>query len=123
MESVEDYEYLAMLSDKVAAMKSAGRDAGGLERLLSEAPGRAMPRETWLKHNTYNFFKAGERYDWLSDRHDHAAMDAVRIDILRALSEAAKFRIISCNTFYTFFIIISFMSSSLTFYTLTRASL
>ena len=89
MESVEDYEYLAMLADRIAAMKAAGRDAGALERLLSEAPGRALPRETWLKHNKYNFFKAGERYDWLSGRHDHAAMDAVRTDILRALSGAA----------------------------------
>ena len=86
MESVEDYEYLAMLADRVAALKASGRDASKLESLLDGAVDRAMPEEPWLKHNKYNFFKARERYGWLSGRHNHRTMDDVRVEVLRALS-------------------------------------
>ena len=86
MESVEDYEYLAMLADRIAALKASGRDATKLESLLDGAVDRAMPEEPWLKHNKYNFFKARERYDWLSGRHNHRTMDDVRVEVLRALS-------------------------------------
>ena len=85
MESVEDYEYLAMLADRIAALRAEGRDVSAAEALLGGAADRALPREPWLRHNKYNFFKASERYGWLNGNHDHAAMDAVRVAVLKAL--------------------------------------
>ena len=86
LESVEDYEYLAMLAEKIAAEKAQGKDVAALEKLLAEAPGRALPQEAWLKSNTYSFSAGAKRYDWFIRSHDHAAMDAVRIEILHALA-------------------------------------
>lgn len=88
MESVQDYEYLAMLADRIAELKKTGADVAALEKLLADAPGRALPKEEWLTHNSYNFFKGRFRFDWLGGNHDHRTMDAVRIEILRALVRA-----------------------------------
>ena len=85
LEGVEDYEYLAMLSDRVSALARAGKDVTGLRGLLAAAPDRALPEETWLKGNDYDFFRAFQRYDWFLPR-DRAPMDRVRIEILRALA-------------------------------------
>ena len=84
LEGVEDYEYLAMLTDRAVALKRAGKDVSALKKLIAEAPDRALPNEDWLKHNKYSFGVGAKRYDWFLP-HDHAAMDKVRIEILRAL--------------------------------------
>ena len=65
---------------------TAPEDVAALEKLLAEAPGRALPQEAWLKSNTYSFSAGAKRYDWFIRSHDHAAMDAVRIEILHALA-------------------------------------
>lgn len=90
MESVEDYEYLAMLAGRIAELKKRGRDVAELERFLAEAPERALPREEWLAHNEFNFFKGHQRFDWLGGNHDHRTMDAVRIEILKKLVETRR---------------------------------
>ncbi len=84
LESVEDYEYLAMLQEKIERGKAAGMDVTALEKLLVEAPKRALAEEAWLKNNDYSFTKGAQRYDW-DLPHPHAQMDKVRVELLRAL--------------------------------------
>jgi hypothetical protein len=90
MESVEDYEYLAMLSERIAELKKAGRNVGELEKLLAEAPDRALPEEEWLNHNQFNFFSGRFRFNWLTGNHDHRTMDEVRTEILKKLVETGR---------------------------------
>ena len=84
MESVEDYEYLALLQEKIEKGKAAGKDVSALERLLFNAPRRALEEETWLRRNSYTFSNGVKRYDWNLPR-NHALMDAVRLELLHAL--------------------------------------
>ena len=85
MESVEDYEYLAMLQDRISAKKSAGEDVAALEKLLREAPDRALSFYDKMT-GPYRFSLDYIRYDWLEQR-DHGAMDDIRVEVLHALCE------------------------------------
>ena len=85
MESVEDYEYLAMLQDRISAKKSAGEDVAALEKLLREAPDRALSFYDKMT-GPYRFSLDYLRYDWLEQR-DHGAMDDIRVEVLHALCE------------------------------------
>ncbi|NMA40385.1 MAG: hypothetical protein GX937_09435 [Lentisphaerae bacterium] len=76
-EGVQDYEYLVMLQDRIAQLKKAGKGGAALakaERLLAEAPGRALA--SVLPDNL--------RWEVPKDR---SLMDQVRIEILHALAE------------------------------------
>ena len=81
MESVEDYEYLAMLAEKIAAMRKEGRATADLERLLAEAPER-VTGDVACPSNGHEI--VDPRYDW-----DHpnrrGAADEVRMELLDAL--------------------------------------
>ena len=87
MESVEDYEYLALLADRIAAAKAAGKDVAAFEKLLAEAPGRVLSDEAWLKANRYTYAQGLYRYDW-NQAVDHETVESVRCEILDALEKA-----------------------------------
>lgn len=84
MEGVEDYEYLAMLADKIADMKAAGKDASAMERLLSEAPQRVIGDKGFCAVRERGSFDP--RYDWDFPKNRTAA-DRVRLEILDALEQ------------------------------------
>jgi len=91
MEGVQDYEYMAMLHDRITEMKKAGVDVAPLEKLLSEAVEDALPKEEWLKHNKYSFSEGARRYDWFAP-HDHVSMDKSRLIVLHALEKVSPGR-------------------------------
>ncbi len=76
-EGVQDYEYLVMLRDRIAQLKKAGKGGAALakaERLLAEAPGRALASVL------------PGSLQWKRPK-DRSLMDQVRIEILYALAE------------------------------------
>ncbi|HQC53460.1 MAG TPA: hypothetical protein PLE92_10030, partial [Lentisphaeria bacterium] len=76
-EGVQDYEYLVMLRDRIAQLKKAGKGGAALakaERLLAEAPGRALASVL------------PGSLQWKRPK-DRSLMDQVRIEILHALAE------------------------------------
>lgn len=75
-EGVEDYEYLVMLRDRLAAKKAAAADDPAVKRgelLLATACERVLAGEE------------GDNYTWDQDK-DRSLVDAVRIEILEALT-------------------------------------
>ena len=84
MESVEDYEYLALLADRIAALKRAGRETAALERLLATAPDRVLSAEPASRRAEYSYGSSAARYSW-NLPNDHRTVDAVRLEILHAL--------------------------------------
>ena len=81
-EGVQDYEYLMMLKDRIAARKAAGQDAAALEKLADEATSRALGVEKGA-------FKLVDSTDWKGGA-DHERAERVRLDILRALAPARE---------------------------------
>ena len=76
-EGVQDYEYLVMLQDRIAQLKKTGKGGAALakaERLLAEAPGRALANVL-----PYSL-------EWKTPM-DRSLMDQVRIEILHMLAE------------------------------------
>ncbi len=86
-ESAQDYEYLALLSEMVARRKAAGKDVATLEKLLAEAPVRALGETDTSDFSlpySIDFENGKTGYDWDSER-TRPAMDAVRREIFDAL--------------------------------------
>ncbi len=76
-EGVQDYEYLVMLQDRIAQLKKAGKGGAAIakaERLLAEAPGRALASVL------------PGSLEWETPK-DRGLMDQVRVEILHALAE------------------------------------
>ena len=81
-EGAEDYEYLAMLSEKIAAMKKAGRNVSALEKLLAEAPECVIGD---VAFSAAHGRKGNDpRYDW-DFPNARGNADKVRLEILDAL--------------------------------------
>lgn len=79
-ESVQDYEYLALLADEIAARRAQGKDVSRLERILEEAPARALGEK-----DAHDFsLPLSPDYDWDAPG-ARPTMDAVRCEILDAL--------------------------------------
>ena len=76
-EGVQDYEYLVLLQNRIAQLKQAGKGGEALakaERLLAEAPGRALA----------SVLPGGLEWKKAKDR---SLMDQVRVEILQALAD------------------------------------
>lgn len=82
MEGAEDYEYLAMLADRIAERKAAGKDVAAMERLLAEAPQRVIGDRDFCPVKDRK--SMDPRYDWDFPK-DRSVADRVRIEILDAL--------------------------------------
>ena len=80
-EGVEDYEYLAMLADAVAKAKAGGRDVAAAERLLAEAPARAL-NQVGRPDAALTIPDSDE---W-KDPKPRDLMDRTRAEVLRALA-------------------------------------
>jgi hypothetical protein len=81
-EGVQDYEYLAMLRDRVNDLRKNGVDNENLqaaEKLLATACDRVLAMEK------------GENYRW-DEQKDRTIADVVRIEILQALEKMAAFK-------------------------------
>ena len=83
-EGAEDYEYLALLAEKAAKLKKAGKDVSAIERLLAEAPERVLGDAAF----TASHGRKGNdpRYDW-DFPNPRGNADKVRLEILAALEQ------------------------------------
>ena len=81
-EGAEDSEYLAMLAEKAARMKKAGRDVSAIERLLAEAPERVLGDAAFAA--SHGRKGNDPRYDW-DFPNARGNADKVRLEILDAL--------------------------------------
>jgi len=83
-EGAEDYEYLAMLSERIAAAKRKGVDVSAEERLLAGAVERVLGDNAFAAANG----REGNdpRYDW-DFPNDRGAADRVRLEILSAIEK------------------------------------
>ena len=85
-ESVQDYEYLCMLRDRIAELhKSAkgGRKLAAAEALLNEAPARALRLVSTVDANAVKNAKGAIMWD---DEKDRTLMDTERVKVLRMLN-------------------------------------
>ena len=83
-ESVQDYEYLCMLRDRIAELRKAGKGGRKLEvaeTLLNEAPKRAMALVSPAKQN----INAKAAIMWEEEK-DRSLMDIERVKLLRMLN-------------------------------------
>ena len=93
MEGAEDFEYLAMLKDRVAELKKAGKksaDIDAAEKLITEGPRRVI--------NAYAADENGKRIkfselvssiNWTT-ANDRSIPDKVRLEALRLLEKLQK---------------------------------
>lgn len=80
MESIEDFEYLSMLADRIAAAKSAGLNVAPFERVLAEAPRRVLGQSLAGTDD----FRLSEPEGWNEFTH-HEASEQARLSVLRAI--------------------------------------
>lgn len=86
MEGAQDYEYLAMLKDRIAELKKAGKntkDIAAAEKFLQTGPQRV--KDAYIG-KSYNFKKLSQSVKWTSDN-DRSVPDKVRIEALRWLEK------------------------------------
>ncbi len=86
MEGVLDYEYLAMLKDRVAELKKAGKkskDIDAAEKLLVSGPKRV--RDAYIK-DSYRFKQLSQSVKFTS-KNDRSVPDKVRLEVLRMLEK------------------------------------
>ena len=76
-EGVEDYEYLSLLADRIHADQTAGRDVSVLKALV--------------KDGVEGVLKGCRDKSWLAEN-DRDAMDALRLNVLRALESSGDER-------------------------------
>lgn len=81
-ESLEDYEYLCMLSERIRAAKSAGRDVGKYERILAGAPRLVLGQASDGSED----FCLSEPEGW-NEFKRHDATEKARLSVLRALAD------------------------------------
>ena len=84
-EGVQDFEYLCMLRDRIAALKKAGKNVNAAEKFLASAPARGMveikPADaTWARPFSINW----------NDEKDRSVVDKVRIEVLQMLNTLMK---------------------------------
>ncbi|MBR2508813.1 MAG: hypothetical protein IKB71_03610 [Lentisphaeria bacterium] len=93
MEGAEDFEYLAMLKDRVAELKKAGKksaDIDAAEKLITEGPRRvinAYAADENGKRVKYSILVS--RIHWINN-HDRSVPDQVRLEALRLLEKLQK---------------------------------
>ena len=93
IEGAQDFEYLAMLKDRVAELKKAGKksaDIDAAEKLITEGPRRVINAYAADENGKrVKFSILVNRVHW-AQKHDRSVPDKVRLEALRLLEKLQK---------------------------------